>query len=261
MNYVAKPVYVCIHVGQVGRFSGQECPVICTWRRVLLELWKSLDVSGVLGAAQCVYLNAVSSAGRLYRLPDSVASHPKIRWLSGASHVASTYETGTLRALWRAAMDEMPASAHVLYLHTKGASKEHADDARWDEWRRYLLWAVVERWQDCLRAFDHGPYTAAGAEMCWSPQREHVAPFFCGNYWWTTASYLRGLDPRFLDARNRWTAEDWIGTGGGFTPYVVHQVGPADDPDPIANGVLMPGFGRQSYVGAQEAVVHDSCMQ
>ena len=124
------------------------------------------------------------------------------------------FEFPTLGVLWdycKANPDDL-----VLYIHTKGASKQN-QFAHNHPWREYLMWGCVEHWERCTAALREG-YDSAGVE--WSEGR-YMDPFnvkcsglWAGNIWWARADWIIQLpDPRKLDVSNRWNAEGWIGMG------------------------------------------------
>lgn len=120
----------------------------------------------------------------------------------------------------------------VLYAHSKGASDPSPINVAW---RRSMTRLVVAGWRDCLDWL-----SSVDAVGChWLTPEEHpelvTSPFFGGNFWWATASYLRTL-PR-LEYRTRWDAESWIGLGNPK----VHD--------------LLPGWPSLQLFAADEKVV------
>jgi hypothetical protein len=135
---------------------------------------------------------------------------------SGAVVCARTesgFEQVTLSALHEWVQDADPATP-VLYAHTKGCTSEENTGSSWGRhWRRSMTRHVVGRWRECVAALAGGGYDAVGCH--WLTPGEYpgavTRPFFAGNFWWATASYLAGLPPP--GDGDRFGAEVWAGLG------------------------------------------------
>lgn len=104
-----------------------------------------------------------------------------------------------------------------LYIHTKGITSvdKHLKngDAKtfinYYYWRKFLEWAVIERWQECVRLLDN--YDIVGVNYFKEP-----SPHFSGNFWWANSSYVKSLpDPAttkwWKDLQSR-TTDQWLKT-------------------------------------------------
>lgn len=120
------------------------------------------------------------------------------------------FEQVTLAAL-RAWVHDAREDAAVLYAHTKGAH----DVTEWNAtWRRSMTRRVVGNWRRCVRLLGEG-HDTVGCHWL-TPERHHEppvyvvpSPFYGGNFWWATTSYLRRLPP--VPQSRRHDAEKWIG--------------------------------------------------
>ena len=75
---------------------------------------------------------------------------------------------------------------YVCYFHLKGMSRPSDTTAR--DWRHYLNYWTIERWQDNVAKLDEGMDTVGVnfSDAEW--------PHYSGNFWWARASYIRKLE-------------------------------------------------------------------
>jgi len=84
---------------------------------------------------------------------------------------------------------------YVFYFHNKGMSSytTHIPGALKD-WRHYMQYFDIEKWQDCVAKLDEG-YDTVGVD--WVERHDikldFVVQHFAGNFWWANASYIRKL--------------------------------------------------------------------
>jgi hypothetical protein len=118
------------------------------------------------------------------------------------------FEQVTLSAIHRD-LHGIPGEIAIFYAHTKGA--HHQNDAE-DAWRRNMTKQLIFGMPKILGEL-LGEYDTVGCYWM-TPQRNTVppvsvtTPFYGGNFWWATASYLRTLPPV---GPGRYDAESWIG--------------------------------------------------
>jgi hypothetical protein len=111
---------------------------------------------------------------------------------------------------------------YVCYYHLKGLSR--LGDQRVTDWRRYMEYWLVEKWEQNVALLDEG-YDVVGTNFIEAPWL-HTS----GNFWWSHANYIRTLDPlvhpdnlpwgtqskyinAILDGGNfRYEHEAWIGS-------------------------------------------------
>jgi hypothetical protein len=108
----------------------------------------------------------------------------------------------------------------VLYLHTKGVSKESINA---ESWRLMMEYFVIDRWKECVEYLND--YDAVGSNLktlgptTWSDGRQSWdkagIQHFVGNFWWANASYVNKLNDKFLESNFRLDREFWIGSGNG----------------------------------------------
>lgn len=102
---------------------------------------------------------------------------------------------------------------YMLYTHSKGAGyPTHISTP----WRRTMTYDVVIEWRQCLFAMSNGA-DCVGTSWHEAGPLFGTVPYWAGNFWWASHSFLRKLPPPSRE--NRFGAEGWIGSGGPVIPY------------------------------------------
>lgn len=104
---------------------------------------------------------------------------------------------------------------YMLYTHSKGAGFPSSISV---PWRRMLTFDMVVNWRSCVHFLTEGA-DCVGSN--WHPSGPEYGPipYFAGNFWWATHSFLRTLPAPSRE--NRYGAEGWIGSGGKVNPHPV----------------------------------------
>jgi hypothetical protein len=161
---------------------------------ILREILERLVTSGLAAELDAL---VVVNLGDPVRLPEDLPL-PAATLLVNHSTSGALYEYPTLRLLHL--FSRFHPEARVLYLHTKGASHPREHESLRD-WRRYLLYQVVDRFRRCLAALaDHD---AVGCDL-----RDWPSRHFSGNFWWARATHLAALPPP--QGPDRHAAERWV---------------------------------------------------
>jgi hypothetical protein len=173
------------------------------WQDVLTELVDSIRFSGLEAHADKIYVCVAGAKGTKLRPPMLPSKYECLVW-----SLLNEYEFPALRMLW----DNTGPADRVCYLHTKGVS--HPGDKPSIDWRQYMLWAVIERWRECVGAL--AEYDIAGAQ--WHDRTPRWCKiigspgWFAGNFWWARGDYIKRLAV-LENSSQRWFAEGWIGRG------------------------------------------------
>ena len=75
---------------------------------------------------------------------------------------------------------------YALYIHNKGAYTRTIGNYNW---RKYLEYFCIERWQECVSKLDEG-YDLVGAAYLDNDQEDVNAHYFAGNFFWARSSYI-----------------------------------------------------------------------
>ena len=121
--------------------------------------------------------------------------------------------------------------SEILYLHTKGVRRNAPNDDTITQWRRYMLYWLVERHEICQHVL------ARGAKTCGANKRGGGKACYGGNFWWAKAGYLAQKSPKVAEIDwsinrsegARYGAEEWLLKGEGpeahtSKHYCVHHV-------------------------------------
>lgn len=110
----------------------------------------------------------------------------------------------------------------ILYIHTKGASK---NDLQSQSWRLMMEYYVIDKWKECVEYLND--YDCVGRTWLnlgynvWSNGETtpvNDVGHYMGNFWWANGSYINTLDHEYLETGYRLDREFWIGTGKNKKP-------------------------------------------
>jgi len=107
-------------------------------------------------------------------------------------------------------------SDYILYLHTKGASKQtQSNYENIITWRHVMNYFNIEKCKNVFKIFEKTSYNTYGILL----GKAGNWKIYSGNFWWAKASYLKTIE---MDGvrRNRFNAEvDYIQNGIDWKPY------------------------------------------
>lgn len=199
-------IAVFYHIGQMGH-----------WEEVYKEQMQLLVDSGLYDACDFVFCGINGIYGKK-PLP-----HP------GGPKVLFDYnenvelESDTLKRLWEFCRSN--PDYRVLYIHTKGVTRDGWLGEVTTAWRHYLEYFNISKWQQCIEQLEthdtcgvqltpEAGYDPLGEE--YDAQPRYSTPYYDGNFWWANASYINKLDPQYLYTDDmpflRGKGELWIGT-------------------------------------------------
>ena len=103
-------------------------------------------------------------------------------------------------------------SDYILYIHTKGASKQK--DANYNNiisWRHLMNYFNIEKVKNVFKLFEKTEFNTYGVIL-----KGH---FYSGNFWWAKGSYLKTINLENIKL-NRFAAEtNYIQCGKNWKPY------------------------------------------
>lgn len=159
------------------------------WQFLVDEQIKRLFLSGLPNQAR---IRCSITAQNHEEILSFVGLYPWVEVIESTND-ESEYEGRTLKHLYRECTDD-PSTKVVCYFHTKGIryfSSECPPNVfkAINSWRHFLEWGTIDRWKDAVAALSS--HDVAGVNYKASPW-----PHMSGNFWWSTAGYVRGLiDP------------------------------------------------------------------
>lgn len=93
------------------------------------------------------------------------------------------YERFTLNNLYDDCQKE---DFYVLYLHTKGITKQHLRSVK--DWVDYMLYFNTYKHKEIFNLLEK--YNAIGVNFFYT---NNIPPHFSGNFWWSKSSYIKTL--------------------------------------------------------------------
>lgn len=104
-------------------------------------------------------------------------------------------------------------SDYILYIHTKGASKQDSENVT--SWRHLMNYFNIEKVKNIFKIFEKTGYNTYGVLLGTAGKWK----LYSGNFWWAKSSYLKTIK---MDGvrKNRFNAEvDYIQNGVDWKPY------------------------------------------
>jgi hypothetical protein len=104
-------------------------------------------------------------------------------------------------------------SDYILYIHTKGASKQDLENVV--SWRHLMNYFNIEKVKNVFKLFEKTDYNTYGVLLGTAGKWK----LYSGNFWWAKTSYLKTIK---MDGvrKNRFNAEvDYVQNGVDWKPY------------------------------------------
>jgi hypothetical protein len=176
--------------------------------------------TGLLDAAEEVILCTNGNANNFAGAKEVMAEFENVKFVH-VSDNTGLWEFPTLDYM-KHVVDSSEEEFYICYFHLKGLSRR--GDARVQDWRHYMEYWCIDRWEDNVAKLDEGMDTV-GANYIEGPWAH-----YSGNFWWARASYVRKLEPlvhpdniawgtqsKYIDAvlddgNFRYEHEAWIGS-------------------------------------------------
>ena len=105
-------------------------------------------------------------------------------------------------------------SDYILYIHTKGASKQ--DNQNVISWRHLMNYFNIEKVKNVFKLFEKTEFNTYGVHYIALNNKSH----YSGNFWWAKSSYLKTLNMSGIGKGNRFNAEvHFVQNGVNWKPY------------------------------------------
>lgn len=105
-------------------------------------------------------------------------------------------------------------SDYILYIHTKGASKQDLENIV--SWRHLMNYFNIEKVKNVFKLFEKTEFNTYGVHYISSNNRPH----YSGNFWWAKSCYLKTLNMSGVGKGNRFNAEvHFVQNGVNWKPY------------------------------------------
>lgn len=104
-------------------------------------------------------------------------------------------------------------SDYILYIHTKGASKQNLENVI--SWRHLMNYFNIEKVKNIFKLFDKTDYNTYGVLLGTAGKWK----IYSGNFWWMKGDYIKTINIREVK-KNRFNAEtNYIQNGIDWKPY------------------------------------------
>jgi len=104
-------------------------------------------------------------------------------------------------------------SDYILYIHTKGASKQNLENVV--SWRHLMNYFNIEKVKNVFKLFEKTEFNTYGVLLGNAGKWK----LYSGNFWWAKVSYLKTIKMDGVK-KNRFNAEvDYIQNGVDWKPY------------------------------------------
>ncbi len=114
--------------------------------------------------------------------------------------------------------DKFGDSDYILYLHTKGASKQ--DNKNVITWRHLMNYFNIEKVKNVFKLFEKTDFNTYGVLL----GRAGKWTIYSGNFWWMRGDYAKTIKIENTK-ENRFNAEvDYIQSGIDWKPYSPYNV-------------------------------------
>ena len=107
-------------------------------------------------------------------------------------------------------------SDYILYLHTKGASKQNAPNyVHIESWRHLMNYFNLEKCKSVINLFEKTSYNTYGILF----GTAGTYRVYSGNFWWAKASYIKTIDLGDMKKSRTKAETDFIQKGIDWKPY------------------------------------------
>jgi hypothetical protein len=135
-------------------------------------------------------------------------------------------------------------SDYILYLHTKGASKQNeANYPNIVSWRNLMQYFNIEKIKNVFRIFDKTDFNTYGVLL---ENMNNSHRIYSGNFWWMKGDYAKTINVEGV-YKNRWNAElSYVQKGKNWKPYSEYN---KDENDAIMTqrNIYEINFKREDY--------------
>ena len=182
------------------------------YKDILTDQFNNIILSGLYDKADKIYIGLVDTANGA----DWVRNFWKGKQVEIVVYPENNELADTMK--WISDHSKENPEDYILFFHSKGVSHF---DLPTEDWRKYMEYFTVERWQDCIKKLDEG-FDACG--VMWNPITVYGHyPHFSGAFWWASAKYINTLNYTYLETTWKYGREMWIGTNLNAKVFEFHN--------------------------------------
>lgn len=189
-------IYIYFHICTIGN-----------WETVVKKLFERIENSGLIYAIRAINVVVL---GEYLEQVKAILNHPLVK-IVYHSPDTQIYERRCLEMMREHAEKD---TFKVLYIHSKGVSKNTIHQKYIKDWVELMTYYNIDNYQSCLNLLNE--YDTCGVNLCnpdkcMYPHSYSDCTHYSGNFWWANSTYIKKLPekiaPRYLDP------EFWIGQG------------------------------------------------
>lgn len=118
-------------------------------------------------------------------------------------------------------------SDYILYIHTKGASKQN--DSKYENiisWRQIMNYFNIEKVKTVFQIFDKTDYNTYGILYgeIYDSLLKNDWKLYSGNFWWVKASYLKTINLEGIKLNRAAAETKYIQSGENWKPYSAYNI-------------------------------------
>ena len=107
-------------------------------------------------------------------------------------------------------------SDYILYIHTKGASKQ--DNQNIIGWRHLMNYFNIEKVKNVFKLFEKTEFNTYG--VYYISSNKNNGAHYSGNFWWIRSDYVKTINVERINKSNRFLAEvGYLCNGINWKPY------------------------------------------
>lgn len=173
--------------------------------KILHEILDKINKSGCINSLDYLYIINIGNEISLN------STDCKIKLINYSNNI-KLFEIPTINLIKTFSI--FHKNTNILYLHTKGVSYNHTYVQQIDDWKNYMLFCLVEKYNNCLDLLNI--YDCVGCNYMKKPFKH-----YSGNFWWTNSDYISKLSK--ITNSDRHSAEWWILSNDSANKYVIYN--------------------------------------
>jgi hypothetical protein len=176
---------------------------------------KHFDFPFILNIGVCIPTENISNSNILKKIYSFKKLNPTIRDVRSKGHEYITLD------LIDSDKNIFNDSDCILYIHTKGASKQNDD--KYDNvksWRHLMNYFNIERVKNVFKLFEKTEFNTYGVLF----GKAGAWTIYSGNFFWMRADYAKSLELSEVKKSSRYSAEhSFIQLGKNWKPYSLYN--------------------------------------
>lgn len=196
------------------------------YKTMVLEQFRLLITSGLYNACSKLYIGIVIPTPFNPSIAKELKEWALHFWSYGGTDIKKVEiivypdnkeEARTLE--WVKNYSISNPDSYIFYFHTKGITR--LNEAT-EDWRRYMQYFTIEKWQKCVEKLDEG-FDTCGVLFERNTNLGNEYPHYSGGFWWANTNYIKTLNHSYLKLKWRYYREFWIGSNPKGKHFELHN--------------------------------------